>query len=83
MKNILEIKIIQILLIVRLFMIVRDLEVLIIGHPTMTEIFEDLEITAVDLEMSVGLEVLDHGGIVNARKMHNGKQETVMTMDPQ
>ena len=77
MKNILEIKIIQILLIVRLFMIVRD-------HPTMTEIFEDLEITAVDLEMSVGLEVLDHGGIVNARKMHNGKQETVvMTMDPQ
>ena len=64
-------------------MIVRDLEVLIIGHPTMTEIFEDLEITAVDLEMSVGLEVLDHGGIVNARKMHNGKQETVMTMDPQ
>ena len=64
-------------------MIVRYLEVLIIGHPTMTEIFEDLEITAVDLEMSVGLEVLDHGGIVNARKMHNGKQETVMTMDPQ
>ena len=64
-------------------MIVRDLEVLIIGHPAMTEIFEDLEITAVDLEMSVGLEVLDHGGIVNARKMHNGKQETVMTMDPQ
>ena len=83
MKNILEIKIIQILLIVGLFMIVRYLEVLIIGHPTMTEIFEDLEITAVDLEMSVGLEVLDHGGIVNARKMHNGKQETVMTMDPQ
>ena len=83
MKNILEIKIIQILLIVRLFMIVRDLEVLIIGDPNMTEIFEDLEITAVDLEMSVGLEVLDHGGIVNARKMHNGKQETVMTMDPQ
>ena len=64
-------------------MIVRDLEVLIIGHPTMTEIFEDLEITAVDLEMSVGLEVLDHGGIVNARKMHNGQQETVMMMDPQ
>ena len=82
MKNILEIKIIQILLIVRLFMIVQDLEVLIIGDPNMTEISEDLEIT-VDLEMSVGLEVLDHGGIVNARKMHNGKQETVMTMDPQ
>ena len=64
-------------------MIVRDLEVLIIGHPTMTEIFEDLEITAVDLEMSVGLEVLDHGGIVNARKMHNGQQEALMMMDPQ
>ena len=29
------------------------------------------------------LQVLDHGGIVNVRKMQNGNQEAVMMMDPQ
>merc|ERR1719400_1830144 len=31
----------------------------------------------------LGDQVLDHGGIVNVRKMQNGNQEAVMMMDPQ
>merc|ERR1719400_2212993 len=47
------------------------------------EMFVVLEMIAEKILIKVdhlGDQVLDHGGIVNARKMQNGNQEAVMTM---